>query len=88
LGSRFRGCSGLPFWLVRRTLNVGFKNVPEFASASCDKASLEAVLNALEEQLALLDAKGARIAAAHVSAAVEHLRLDLLNEQIFGTTTH
>jgi hypothetical protein len=61
---------------------VGFLGVSQLKPASFDEASLKAVLNALEEQLGLLDAIGARIAAAHVSAAVEHLRLDLLTERI------
>lgn len=51
-------------------------------------APLPLVLKALEEQLALLDALGARIAAAHVSAAVEHLRLDLLDSALAGATRH
>lgn len=56
--------------------------------ASENEASLELVLAALEQQLAQLDALGARIAAAHVSAAVEHLRLDVLEQRISGATRH
>jgi hypothetical protein len=62
--------------------------VPDHLLASGNEASLEAVLSALEEQLMLLDALGARIAAAHVSAAVEHLRLDLLGEHLTSDTRH
>jgi hypothetical protein len=69
-------------------LDLGFIEVSDLLPASDKGALLEAVLTALEEQLARLDALGARIAAAHVSAAVEHLRLDLLDERLAGATRH
>jgi hypothetical protein len=69
-------------------LNVGTETVPDDLRAPCEEASLKSVLAALEQQLAALDALGARVAAAHVSAAVEHLRLDALEEEIAPRTQH
>jgi hypothetical protein len=69
-------------------LNVGTETVPDDVAASCEDASLNTVLAALEQQLAVLDALGARVAAAHVSAAVEHLRLDALQQAIEPRTRH
>lgn len=62
--------------------------MPDDVQASDREASLKAVLAALEQQLAALDALGARVAAAHVSAAVEHLRIDLLDQQMGAKTRH
>jgi hypothetical protein len=42
-----------------------------------DLSVLPAIIATLEEQLAALDAIGAHIGAAHVDAAIEHLRLEL-----------
>jgi hypothetical protein len=42
-----------------------------------DYSGLPAIIAALEQQLAALDAIGAHIGAAHVDAAIEHLRLEL-----------
>jgi hypothetical protein len=50
--------------------------------ASPRNASRGDVLAALEIQLALMDALKARVTAAHLSAAVEHLRLDLLADRL------
>lgn len=46
------------------------------------------ILHVLEQQLALLDDAGALIPAAHVSAAVEHLRFDLLVAHLPQATCH
>ena len=73
---------------IRPLLDVGILTVPDFVSASCNEVSLESVFDALEEQLAVLDALGARIAAAHVSAAVEQLRLDVLDGRLSNGTRH
>lgn len=67
---------------------MGFHRLSDDMPAASLAASLSCVLGALEEQLALLDALGARVPAAHVSAAVDHLRLDLLNAQLGGQTRH
>jgi hypothetical protein len=45
-------------------------------TAPCDSGA-NAILAALEQQLAALDALGAHIAAAHVDAAIQQLRRDL-----------
>lgn len=74
--------------MVRRVLNVGTETVPDDVQASRKEASLGSVLAALEQQLAALDALGARVAAAHVSAAVEHLRIDLLDQRMGEKTRH
>jgi hypothetical protein len=42
-----------------------------------DLSVLPTIIAALEEHLAALDAIGAHIGAAHVDAAIEHLRLEL-----------
>jgi len=44
-------------------------------SAPCDTGT-QAVLAALEQQLAALDRLGLHIAAAHLDAAIQQLRLD------------
>lgn len=72
---------------VRHVHNRGFVTVPNDHPASSGAVSLRSVLASLEEQLAALDKLGARVAAAHVSAAVEHLRLDLLDERLGDDTT-
>jgi hypothetical protein len=41
----------------------------------------QAILAALEQQLAALDAIGAHIAAAHVDAAIQQLRADCTRDQ-------
>lgn len=50
-------------------------------------APLYQVLQMLEDQLLVLDTHGAMIAAAHVSAAVEYLRLDLATSSAFRDRT-
>lgn len=45
------------------------------SSVPCDNG-LHAIMAALEQQLAALDCAGAHIAAAHVDAAIQQLRLD------------
>lgn len=62
--------------------------MPDESGISLDQALLGRVVIALEQQLALLDEAGAMIAAAHVSAAIEHLRLDLMCEQLLPKTRH
>lgn len=74
--------------VVSRVLNVGTETVPDDVQAPGDEASLKSVLAALEQQLTALDALGALVAAAHVSAAVEHLRIDLLDERMADKTRH
>lgn len=46
-------------------------------SPAPDISGLPAIIATLEQQLAALDAIGAHIGAAHVDAAIEHLRLEL-----------
>lgn len=55
---------------------------------SDEEAILEHALAALEEQLAVLDSLGTRVAAAHLSAAIEHLRLNLHDRRMAGKTRH
>ena len=50
--------------------------------------SMSEILHVLEIQLASLDALGAMIPAAHVSAAVDYIRLDLANAELSRTTRH
>lgn len=45
------------------------------ATPPCD-TGVNAILAVLEEQLSALDAIGAHIAAAHLDAAIQQLRLD------------
>jgi hypothetical protein len=71
-----------------RLLHVGYVTLPDDCLPPSPGADLTFVLAALEEQLAALDAMGLRIAAAHVSAAIEHLRLDLLDGQMSEGTRH
>jgi hypothetical protein len=68
--------------------NLGFGSVSDDVSPSCEEPSLYAVLAALEQQLSVLDALGERVAAAHVSAAVEYLRLGVLQDKTFPDTRH
>jgi hypothetical protein len=56
--------------------------------SSDEVAVLERALAVLEEQQAVLDSLGARVAGAHLSAAIEHLRLDLLDRRLAGKTRH
>jgi hypothetical protein len=62
--------------------------VPDELPASPPEASLRTVCAALEQQLAVLDALGSRVAAAHVSAAVEHLRLEIADAELGASTRH
>ena len=62
--------------------------MPDEPPASFPEASLKTVCAALEQQLALLDALGSRVAAAHVSAAVEHLRLEIADHELGSRTRH
>lgn len=62
--------------------------MPDDIPASPREAALGEVLAALEVQLARLDALEARVPAAHLDAAVEHLRLDLLAERLASRTRH
>lgn len=75
--------------LLRGALSMGLYIVPEDICNSPEVYStLKTILADLEEQLALLDALGARVAAAHVSAAVEHLRLDLAADDVAPESLH
>lgn len=49
-------------------------------AAPCDSGALH-ILAALEQQLAALDRRGAHIAAAHLDAAIQQLRLDEARRQ-------
>lgn len=64
------------------------QNVPDQITASPEPPALGEIIIALEEQLRWLDSLGSMIAAAHVSAAVEHLRLDLAGAQLMPGTRH
>jgi hypothetical protein len=54
--------------------DLALEHLPPTASSDTDA---HAVLIALETQLAALDRLGARIAAAHLDAAIQQLRTDL-----------
>jgi hypothetical protein len=51
-------------------------------TAAPDLSVLPAIIVSLEDQLAALDAIGAHIGAAHVDAAIEHLRLELARRML------
>jgi len=51
-------------------------------TAAPDLSVLPAIIVTLKEQLAALDAIGAHIGAAHVDAAIEHLRLELARRML------
>jgi len=51
------------------------------SSPAPDASGVQAILVALELQLAALDRIGAHIAAAHCDAAIQQLRLDLARHQ-------
>jgi hypothetical protein len=51
-------------------------------TAAPDLSVLPAIIVSPKEQLAALDAIGAHIGAAHVDAAIEHLRLELARRML------
>lgn len=51
------------------------------APATTGDPGVNAIIAALEAQLTALDAMGARIAAAHLDAAIQQLRLDQARRQ-------
>lgn len=62
--------------------------MPEDIIPTPEPPTLGQIVHVLEEQLRLLDELGSMIAAAHISAAVEHLRLDLASEELLTKTRH